>query len=103
MPTRRNICGSPHFRRRASIAILGAVPTYVIETYLSRARPDELDAAAARLRAVAEPPVRHVRSFFVPEDETCFHVVEGPSPDAIRAVSRRARITPDRIVEAESA
>jgi hypothetical protein len=79
------------------------VPTYVIETYLSRARPDELDAATARLRAAVEPPVRHLRSFFVPEDETCFHVVEAPSLAATEDVSRRARITPDRIVEAETA
>ena len=85
------------------------VATYVIETYLSRARSSELDAATARLREAVgatssdEWPVHHVRSFFVPEDETCFHVVEAPSLEATIELSRLAALTPDRIVEAEPA
>jgi len=74
--------------------------TFVIETYLSRARVADLDAAIARLRAAALPPARHVRSFFVPEDETCFHVVEGPSLDVVRAVTDRAGLRAERIVRA---
>ena len=89
--------------------------TYVIETYLSRTRTGELDAATSRLRAAiaavaAVPatgttgvPVRHVRSFFVPEDEMCFHVVEAPSIETAAEIGRRASLSPERIVEAEAA
>lgn len=85
------------------------VATYVIETYLSRTRHGELDAATSRLRAAVaaaapiEGPVRHVRSFFVPEDEMCVHVVEAPSIETTREISRRAGLAPERIVEAEPA
>ena len=85
------------------------VATYVIETYQSRTRSGELDAATSRLRAVVaaattiEGPVRHVRSFFVPEDEMCFHVVEAPSIETTAELSRRAGLVPERIVEAEAA
>ena len=83
--------------------------TFVIETYLSRTHTGELDAATARLRAAvdASPPieglVRHVRSFFVPEDEMCFHVVEAPSIETTLELSHRAGLSPERIVEAEPA
>lgn len=85
------------------------VATYVIETYLSRTRTGELDAATSRLRAAVaaapttEGPLRHVRSFFVPEDEMCFHVVEAPSIETTFEISRRAGLLPERIVEAEAA
>jgi len=80
--------------------------TYLVETYLPRARAGELDDTAARLRAAAaeEPAgngVRYLRSTFVPEDETCFHVLEGPSLRAITIVSERAALSPIRIVEAQ--
>ncbi len=85
------------------------VATYVIETYVSRTRTGELDAATSRLRAAvssvasADGPVRHVRSFFVPEDEMCFHVVEAPSIEVTAEISERAGISPERIVEAKPA
>jgi hypothetical protein len=91
------------------MATLGHVATFVIETYQSRARPGELELATDRLReAVAaastvERPVHHVRSFFVPEDEMCFHVVEAPSLQTTVDVSRQAGLVPERIVEAEAA
>jgi hypothetical protein len=43
--------------------------------------------------------VRHLLSIFVPSDETCFHLFEGPSAEAIGEVSRRAQLDHDRIVE----
>jgi len=81
--------------------------TYLVETYLSRARAGELDDTVARLRAAAEGTatsghqVRYLRSTFVPEDETCFHVFEGPSLRAVTDVSERAALSPVRIVEAQ--
>ena len=86
--------------------------TYVIETYLSRARAAEFEAVTARLRDAiaatvmarsnAEPPVRLIRSYFVPEDETCFHVLEALSTEAAAEIGRRAGLSPERVLEAEA-
>jgi hypothetical protein len=77
------------------------VATFLIETYLPRGRPAALAAATRSLRSVAEPPVRFIRSFFVPEDEMAFFVVEAPSIAATMEVSHRAGLLPERIVETE--
>lgn len=89
------------------------VATFLVETYLSRERAAEVEQMAATLerviqaivaaRAEAGPHLRHVRSYFVPDDETCFHVIEAPSSDVVREIVRRAGITVDRVVEAASA
>ena len=80
--------------------------TYVVELYLPNPEPDALVRAAQRAReAVAAlaregTRVRYVRSILIPGDETCFHVFEGPSAEAVGEVSRRAKLDYDRIVEA---
>lgn len=47
--------------------------------------------------------VRYLRSIFVPEDETCFHVFEAPSAKAVAEVVQWAGLSSDRIVEAVEA
>jgi Protein of unknown function (DUF4242) len=82
------------------------VQGYIVECYVPKAKSDEFSAVRARARAAAQAmtregtPVRHLRSILIPEDETCFHVFEGPSAEVVGEVSRRAELTYDRIVEA---
>ena len=76
---------------------------YVVEAYLSMARAGELERAAARAREAAREltetgvPVRHLRSVFLPSEETCFHFFEAPSEGTVREVLTRAGLDFDRI------
>jgi hypothetical protein len=55
---------------------------------------EELQALATRARSAAEQvnsketPVRFLRSIFVPDDETCFHLFEGTASAVAEAASR---------------
>jgi hypothetical protein len=77
--------------------------SYLVEVYQPRTGAD---AAAARARSAADAasragtPVRYVRSIFVPEDETCFHVFESSSKEAVLAATERAAFAFPRIAEA---
>lgn len=44
--------------------------------------------------------VRYRRFLFLPDDETCFYVLEGDSAAAIAALSNHADVGPGRVVEA---
>lgn len=82
------------------------MPSYLVESYLSRTRASELAATTSRARQAAEAmgregiAVRHVRATFLAEDEVCLHLFEAPSAEAAGEASRRAAIAYDRIVEA---
>src|SRR5215207_11173341 len=58
------------------------VPTYLVETYMPRSHAQEARAAGRRAQAAAEElsregtPVCYVRTTFLPDDETCFHLFE---------------------------
>jgi hypothetical protein len=77
--------------------------SYLLETYTSAATL--LEELEARMRSAAAElsesgtPVRYVRSIFVPEDETCFHLLDGPSRDAVAEAAKRAGISTLRITE----
>lgn len=79
---------------------------YLVECYVANERRDELSGAETRARAAARAmardgiAIRYIRSTFIPEDDTCFHVFEGPSAAAVDEATRRADISYDRIVEA---
>ena len=82
------------------------LPRYLVESYVPRSRPREARAAARDARMAAEElvregtPVRHVRTTFLPDDETCLHVFEAASEEAIGEACRRAGIGTGRIVPA---
>ena len=80
--------------------------SYLVEVYLPRARGHEAGATGSRARAAAEElsregtPVRYVRTTFLPDDETCFHLFEASSAEVVEEVSRRAELGRARIVPA---
>jgi hypothetical protein len=79
---------------------------YLLETYFPRESRHRLPEIAARVGAAADAmrvdgtDVRYLLRIFVPEDETCFHLFAAPSAQAVSAVSKRAALDYDRIVEA---
>jgi len=90
---------------------------YLMELYVSRTNCAAVAIAAKRLsRAAAEltaegTPVRLARSIFVPEDETCFLLVEesvlpeflerlhAATDEHVREAAGRAAVAYERIVE----
>jgi hypothetical protein len=82
------------------------MPSYLVETYLSRCRSDERVACEERVRAAAAElsstgtPVRFGGVIHVPEDETCFFVLDAPSSGDAALVAERAALDPVRVVEA---
>jgi hypothetical protein len=77
------------------------MPSYLVESYLP-AQPKLLAEARSRARRAAElaPGVRYLRTTFLPEEETCFHLFEAPSATALGEAARRAQLGHTRIVEA---
>jgi hypothetical protein len=71
---------------------------YTVELRLPQAGCADIQEAAARARAATEGgPVRFLRSIFVPEDDACFLLYEGPSAESVRAAARRAKLGPRRV------
>jgi hypothetical protein len=83
------------------------VTEFIIELYVPRndcaavaAAEERIAAAAAELTAEGRG-VRFVRSIFVPDDETCFLLVEGAADD-VRETARRAAVRVDHVAETTS-
>lgn len=79
--------------------------SFLVERYAAGLNEPRVRSLAAEVQAAAEAmtrrgvPVRHVYSIFVPEDETCFHLLEAPSNEAVRAACAWAGLSFERIVE----
>lgn len=77
---------------------------FVVELFVPRSATG-LDRHAEGARLAAEQltsegtPVTYVRSIFVPEDETCFHLYEAASAEAVHEAAARAELRFDRVVE----
>jgi hypothetical protein len=82
------------------------VPSYLVETYVPKARPDDARAAGWCVRAAARElarggePIRYVRMTFLPGDETCFHVLVADTAESVAEACRRAGLASPRIVPA---
>jgi hypothetical protein len=80
------------------------MPSYLLELYLPRAGSLSEAAEDARriekLAADRDDELRYVRSYFVAEDETCFHIFEASSRQAVVEASRRAGLDDAHITEA---
>lgn len=114
MPRVARSVGRHTFERWPGHATVVAVATFIIETYLSRARSSALEEMAARLRAAIDRPAggggspvpsapSYLRSFYVADDEIAYHLVETGTAEAAAELSRAAGLVADRIVEAEAA
>jgi len=55
--------------------------------------------SAAQTATRSGSPVRFVRSFFVPEDETCFLVFEAASAEDVRAAALLAGLRFEHVAE----
>ena len=78
---------------------------FLLELYVSKTNRVAAAVAAERLsRAAGEltgegKPVRLLRSIFVPEDETCFLLVEASTVEVVRETATRAALAFERVVE----
>ena len=71
---------------------------YTVELSLPQAGCTDVQEAAARARAAtADDGVRFLRSIFVPEDDACFLLYEGPSAQSVRAAALRAKLGVQRV------
>ena len=77
---------------------------FLVELYLSGADADGVDRETRRARCAAAAlsaegrPVRLVRSIFVPEDETCFLLVEAETAEAVHEAANRAAVPFERVL-----
>jgi hypothetical protein len=97
--TSRSNCRGFQVTSRRGACDADCVPHYLVETYTPVNREAEAKAGFARI-GEGGAPVRHLRVTFIPEDETCFHIVEGPSLDAVCEALAVAAVSYERIVEA---
>lgn len=80
------------------------MPSFLVEVYAPGVEPRAFADVVGRMRRAARSladegiGLRYVRGLLVPAEETCFHVVEAPSADAVAEASRRAQLDYERVV-----
>ena len=83
--------------------------TFLVERYLPSSAADGLPAAVARVALLcaeqsqnspAGAGVQYLQSAYLPAEDTCFCLFQGPSADAIREVNDRGEFALDRITDA---
>lgn len=82
------------------------MPKYMVERHLPGFTTDQLRAAATAAKQTTEAmtregmPVRYLRSTYVPGEQKCLCLFEGPSAEAVKQANERAQLPFDRIHEA---
>jgi hypothetical protein len=77
------------------------MPTYLVESYLADSATAVDDARELASSLTDEGAgLRHVRTTFLPGDETILHAFEAPSVEVLRRAAERAKLQHERIVEA---
>jgi Protein of unknown function (DUF4242) len=82
------------------------MPSYCLELYLPRASAARLEETAGQARLAAEAlstdgiPINYVRTTYLAEDETCFHVFEANSAEDVAEAARRAGLPTGRVTRA---
>lgn len=82
------------------------MPQFLLELYVSRTELAAAENGAKQAARAAEQltaegtPVRFMRSIFVPDEETCFYLLEAASLEHVRAAAVRAGLPCERIAEA---
>jgi hypothetical protein len=80
------------------------VTEYLVEVFSPHMGAGDLAATERRAKAAAErisgedAAVRYLRAIYVPEDETCFHVFEASSAEAVAKAAASAGLGDGRIV-----
>ncbi len=79
---------------------------YLVERLLPGITPEQLTAAAAAAKRTTEEmakegtPIRYLRSTFVPGEDKCFCLFEGPSAEVVKQANDRASLPYQRVVDA---
>lgn len=79
---------------------------FLVERYLPGITPEQLGAAAGAAKSTTAAmtqngtPVQYLRSTFIPGEEKCYCLFEGPSADVVKAANDQANLPYERIVEA---
>lgn len=82
------------------------MPTFIVERHLPGISEEQLVAAATRAKRTTAQmteegtPIRYLFSNFIPGEERCFCLFEGPTVDAVRRANERAQIPFERILAA---
>jgi len=82
------------------------MPTYLVERHLPGFTTDQLPVAAGAAKATTDQmtqegvPVRYLRSTFVPGEDKCYCLFDGPSVEVVAEANERAGLPFQRVVEA---
>ena len=81
------------------------MPNYMVERTLPGYTVEQVAGAADRARKITAvmtsegTPVRYLRSTFIPGEDECYRLFDGPSPDLVQTANDRAGLPAERIVE----
>ena len=79
---------------------------FLVERYLPGLTPEQLGAAAIAAKETTASmtsegtPVRYLRSTFIPGEDKCYCLFEGPSADVVKTANERAQLPYERIIDA---